>query len=313
MNLWQYFAIKAGKKTTHKWAQYFPIYERYFSEWKNKSLTFLEIGTCFGGSLEMWRNYFCPLAKIISIDINPNCAELQIPGTFIRIGDQSDPKFLQSVVDEFGVPDIVLDDGSHIQKHIQASFDFFYPLMHKNSIYMVEDLHTAYWEEYGGDCENTFVEFAKMCADKLNASYSRGKIKPDYITKQTLGVHFYDSMVVFEKGDVWRRDSILSIPLLKDKNIYIYGAGSIGKLLIDLIASDGIDIRAVIDSNPDIQGGAYNGIPILSPMTLRKNNDENMHIVICAKNYIPEIKQALESKGFRESVDFSYYSDYIAS
>jgi len=150
MSLWQYFATQSRQKATFKWTQYFPIYERYFSEWKNKSLIFLEIGTYKGGSLEMLRNYFSPLAKIISIDIDPGCAKLQSYGTFVRIGDQSDSKFLQSIVDEFVVPDIVLDYGSHQQKHIQATFDFFYPLMHKNSIYMVEDLHTAYWEEYGG-------------------------------------------------------------------------------------------------------------------------------------------------------------------
>jgi len=311
MSLWQYFNAKIGKKTTHKWTQYFPIYERYFQEWKNKSFTFLEIGTCFGGSLEMWRNYFSPLAKIISIDINSECAKLQMPGTFIRIGDQSDPRFLQRIVDEFGVPDIILDDGSHIQKHIQASFDFFYPLMHKNSIYMVEDLHTAYWEEYGGCGKDTFIEFAKVCADKLNASYSRGKIEPDYITKQTLGIHFYDSMVVFEKGDVWRRDDILSIPSLKNKNIYIWGAGNIGKLLINLIASNDMNVKAIIDSNLNIQGEKYKNIPILSPEVLQKDNGKNVHIVICVKNYIPEIKQSLENKGFKESIDFSYYSDYI--
>jgi len=311
MSLWQYFATNSGQKTTAKWTQYFSIYERYFSEWRNKSLIFLEIGTYKGGSLEMWRNYFSPLAKIISIDIDPECAKLQSYGTFVRIGDQSDPKFLQSIVDEFGVPDIVLDDGSHQQKHIQATFDFFYPLMHKNSIYMVEDLHTAYWEEYGGETNNTFIEFAKICADKLNAHYSRGKIEPDYITKETLGIHFYDSMVVFEKGNVWQRESILSIPIktLENKNIYIWGAGNIGKTLTSCFLFKNLSVRAIIDSNQNIQGGHYNGIPILSPNTLQKNNDR--HIVICVKHHFSEIKEILESKGFKEFVDFTYYSDYV--
>ena len=98
----------------------------------------------------MWRRYFGPLSVIVGIDINPSCMEYEEHGIHVRIGDQSDPVFLAQVVEEFGVPDIVLDDGSHVMKHVNASFDFFYPKMSMNSIYMVEDLHTAYWEDFGG-------------------------------------------------------------------------------------------------------------------------------------------------------------------
>ena len=102
----------------------------------------------------MWQRYFGPYAKIIGIDINPDCKRHKSPGIFIRIGDQSDPDFLQSLIDEFGVPDIVLDDGSHSMDHILCTFQFLYPRLHKNAIYMVEDLHTTYWEVYGGGADN---------------------------------------------------------------------------------------------------------------------------------------------------------------
>ena len=94
-------------------------------------------------------------------------------------------------------------------EHVGQSFEFLYPKMHKNAIYMVEDLHTAYWEEYGGGINkpDTFVETAKNCIDKLNADHSRGKITPDCITRQTFGISFYDSVVCFEKGDVYWKDA----------------------------------------------------------------------------------------------------------
>ena len=44
----------------------------------------------------------------------------------------------------------VLDDGSHQMHHIVATFNFLYQRLPKNGVYMVEDLHTAYWKEYGG-------------------------------------------------------------------------------------------------------------------------------------------------------------------
>ena len=208
MNLWQDFLSNQGK-VIHKWAHYFPIYERHFAAWQGKSLTFLEVGVFKGGSLQMWQRYFGPLAKIVGVDINPACKEHEAPGIFVRVGDQADPKFLQGVIDEFGVPDVVLDDGSHMMQHISATFNFLYPLMPKNGVYMVEDLHTAYWKEYGGgkDEPGSFVNVAKHLIDKLNADHSRGEIQPDAITRDTFGISFYDSIVAFEKGHIFWKDA----------------------------------------------------------------------------------------------------------
>jgi hypothetical protein len=207
MNLWQDFLIN-DQKLIDKWVHYFPIYERHFSHWRNKSCTFLEIGVLEGGSLQMWQRFFGPLAKIVGIDVKPRCKAHEEPGIFVRIGDQSDPVFLQTIIDEFGAPDIVLDDGGHQMKHISRSFQFFYPKMPKNAIYMVEDLHTAYWEEYGGGLEkpDTFINLCKDYIDKLNAHHSRGAVAPPEFTKATFSINFYESVVCFEKGEVWWRE-----------------------------------------------------------------------------------------------------------
>jgi hypothetical protein len=206
MSLWQDFATNDGK-VINKWVHYFPIYERHFDWYRNKSLTFLEIGVSKGGSLAMWQRYFGPLARIVGIDIDPNCKSHEIPGVDVRIGDQSDEAFLESVIDEFGVPDVVLDDGSHQMQHVIKSFEFLYPRLPKNGVYMVEDLHTAYWEEFGGGATNplNFINIAKDFVDRLNADHSRGAIEPDYITRQTFGISFYDSVIAFQKGDVFRK------------------------------------------------------------------------------------------------------------
>jgi len=208
MNLWQDFLTNDGK-TIHKWVHYFPIYERHFQCYVNKSVTFLEIGVFKGGSLQMWQRYFGPLAKIVGIDVDERCKRHEEPGIFVRIGDQSDELFLQKIIDEFGVPDIVLDDGSHKMNDVNASFKFLYPKLPKNGIYVVEDLHTAYWEEYGGglNAADSFVNQAKDFIDSLNADHSRGAIPADYITRNTFSINFYDSLVVLEKGDVWRKEA----------------------------------------------------------------------------------------------------------
>lgn len=57
----------------------------------------------------MWKRYLGPMARIVTIDIVPkNIEESQI---YVRTGDQSDETFLRSLVNEFGRPDIVIDDG----------------------------------------------------------------------------------------------------------------------------------------------------------------------------------------------------------
>lgn len=208
MSLWQDF-LTNDQRVVQKWVHYFPIYERHLSCWKNKTLTVLEIGVSMGGSLQMWQRYFGPLAKIVGVDIDHRCKDAEEPGIYVRIGSQADSGFLKSVIDEFGIPDIVIDDGSHIMSDISATFDFLYPLMPKNGIYVVEDLHAAYWPQYGGgvDVPTTFINRCKHFIDELNAHYSNGAVSPTFVTNQTLGISFYDSVVVFEKGEIFRRDA----------------------------------------------------------------------------------------------------------
>ena len=201
MNLWADFLTNDARPVS-KWKHYFPIYERFFRDFVYKSVTFVEIGVAAGGSLQMWKRYFGPHATIVGIDILPDCKAYEEDQIAVRIGPQQDVQFLQSVVDEFGPPDIVLDDGSHMMSHLLQTFEFLYPKMSKNGIYMIEDLHTAYWEEYEGGYRrmNTFIERCKGLLDELNADHTRGEFPPTEFTRTTLAMHFYDSVAVFERG-----------------------------------------------------------------------------------------------------------------
>lgn len=203
MNLWNDFLVN-DEKIIHKWLHYFPIYERFFSPWRNKSVLFLEIGVFEGGSLQMWKRFFGPLATVVGIDINAACRVHEEDGVHIRIGDQSDPEFLQGLIDEFGVFDIVLDDGSHEMDDLKDTFQFMYPKLSKNGIYMVEDLHTAYWEEYGGGLrrDGTFIEYCKGLIDELNADHTRGALNGTFFTKNTFSMSIFDSIVAFERGNI---------------------------------------------------------------------------------------------------------------
>jgi cephalosporin hydroxylase len=202
MTLWETFLDHRGNQIP-KWTHYFPIYERHFAPWRNRSFTFLEIGVLQGGSAHMWTRYFGPLATIVGIDIDPACQQHQGLNINVRIGDQSDPAFLQSVIDEFGVPDVVLDDGSHQQHHINTTFEFLYPQMRKGSIYMIEDLHCSYWDSHSGGLNNpnTFINKSKAYIDQLNIQFTNGELAPNPVLANTFAINYYNSIVVLEKGN----------------------------------------------------------------------------------------------------------------
>jgi len=200
MNIYQDFRTHQGRPT-HKWLHYFPIYERHFAAWRNRTLTVWEIGVFRGGSLELWANYFGPMATVVGIDTDPASAVPMGPNIHVRTGSQTDTTFLSDIIDEFGTPDIIIDDGSHRSEDIKATFQYLYPRISKNGIYLVEDTHTSYWPEFG-DPETSFMTSAKRMIDQLNADHSRGATEPNFITRHTLGISFYDSVVVFERGHI---------------------------------------------------------------------------------------------------------------
>jgi hypothetical protein len=201
MNLWSEF-LTNEQRLIHKWKHYFPIYESHFGRFVNRDVVLLEIGCGEGGSLQLWKRFLGPHARIVGVDIRSECESFEEDQISIRIGDQSDKSFLDKITNEFGVPDIVLDDGSHMMSHVNATFESLYPVMSRNSVYMVEDLHTAYWQEYEGGLKrkNSFIETCKDLIDELNADHSRGALPATDFTRSTLSMHFYDSVVVFEKG-----------------------------------------------------------------------------------------------------------------
>ena len=195
-------------KSVYKWLHYLPVYERHFGKFVNQSIILWEIGVAAGGSLQMWKRYFGPFAQIIGIDINPDCLAHCEDQIEIYIGDQSDTVFLQSIIDKHGTPDIIIDDGSHIMDHVCTTFNFVYDKVSKNGVYLVEDMHTAYWSDFGGGLkrERTFIEHCKDLIDALNARHCYEHNLPLTFANSTFSISFYDSIVVFEKtkwpGDI---------------------------------------------------------------------------------------------------------------
>lgn len=212
--LHRYF-LNNGELRIRKWLHYFDIYERHFRRFVNKNPVVLEIGVFGGGSLRMWQEYFGSGSKIVGLDINPECKNYEGENIEIFIGSQDDEDILNMIISKYPSLDIVIDDGSHMMRHMKKSFEMLYPGVGNNGIYLVEDTHTCYWEEYEGGLgrASTFVEFAKLKIDELNAVHSRNKIPVTGFTRGTDSICFYDSVIVFEKRRQGARQAPTTEPM----------------------------------------------------------------------------------------------------
>jgi 23S rRNA U2552 (ribose-2'-O)-methylase RlmE/FtsJ len=208
VGLWAEFLTNDGP-VVHKWKHYFPAYERHLARFVNQPLVFWEIGCGKGGSLQMWRRFLGPHAQIVGIDIRPECRAFQGDQVAVRIGSQADTRFLDRVLAEFGTPHVVLDDGSHEMPHVVATFRHLYEKVDRNGLYIVEDMHASYWPEYGGGLreEGSFIELCKTLIDELNADWTRGALAATEFTRSTTSMHFYDSMVVIERGRLLKKSA----------------------------------------------------------------------------------------------------------
>lgn len=198
--LHKYF-LNNPHKRLHKWIHYFDIYERHLERFRGTSPVMIEIGVMGGGSLSMWKEYLGPGSKIVGIDIDPECKVHETDDIDIFIGSQDDPVIIDAIFSKYPEVDIVLDDGSHMMRHMISSFELMYDRVQPNGVYLVEDTHTCYWGEYDGGLgrEGSFMEFAKQKLDQLNAVHTREILPVTEFTRSTDCVSFYDSMVIFEK------------------------------------------------------------------------------------------------------------------
>jgi len=193
-----------GGRIAYKWHHYLELYDRHLGRFRGRPLRILELGIFGGGSLQIWKSYFGEQAVVHGLDIDPACAQFSEERIAAHIGNQSDVVFLKKVVDEMGGVDIVIDDASHRGSDQIASFEVLYPLLDTDGVYICEDTRASYWSQYGGGYRKpgTFIEYAKGLVDLLHAWYVEdGEVsaRDESFARMTLGIFFYDSMVVFEK------------------------------------------------------------------------------------------------------------------
>jgi len=170
---------KTGK-VSDKWASYLPYYDSIFYPLRNESVRLLEIGVQNGGSLDTWASYFQSAKALVGCDIDHKCGELKYDDERIKIivaDINSDIAYRQvtAISSQF---EIIIDDGSHQANDILGSFCNYFSLLSPGGIYVVEDAHCLYMNEFGGGIlnENSPYAFFKKLLDVVSFQFWENEI-----------------------------------------------------------------------------------------------------------------------------------------
>tara|TARA_B100000886_G_scaffold275730_1_gene199654 strand:- start:1279 stop:2019 length:741 start_codon:yes stop_codon:yes gene_type:complete len=203
-----YKAFSKSKYKSIKHSTYFEVYDELFSKYRNKKITFVEIGILSGGSLFMWRNFFGPRARIIGIDLNPKAKKWSKYGFEIFIGDQSDINFWKKFKKKVGKIDIILDDGGHRYVDQITSIECILSNIKHNGLIVVEDTHTSYLNGFG-DKKYSLINYIKNIIDKIN--HKSHRLKSTTSMENIWSIKVYESVVaIFVKS---KQKQTISAPI----------------------------------------------------------------------------------------------------
>jgi len=161
-------AKKYGTDKSSLFHAYTESYERWFGPIRFDVQAVLELGVAGGASLRMWRDFF-PCAHVQGLDNDPAFMFSEERITTV-LGDQMEA----DDADGFAPMDIIIDDGGHQMGQQRTSFWLYFPKLKPGGLYVIEDLHTSYWANYGGApyggdaYRKTTTEMLKDFVDTVN-------------------------------------------------------------------------------------------------------------------------------------------------
>ena len=147
---------------------YLPLYDKLFLKFRYSKVNIFEVGYQYGGSCKLWELYFLQ-ATIKAIDIDksfPFKSEAKKLGiltefTFNTHRVSMEYKDSTTLTHEYFndfIPDIAIDDGSHLLAHQLHFIKTIFPLMKPGGLLIIEDVQ---------DIDNEKAEFQKLGTFKI--------------------------------------------------------------------------------------------------------------------------------------------------
>lgn len=164
--------VVTDKVTTHK---YQFAYGFLLQQLRGRKVKMLEIGLGCGmgygpgASINLWKDYFGPHLELHILEYDATCAAPYRPKVDqLFTGDQSNREVLKKLIaDGGGSYDFITDDGGHTMNQQIVSWQELWRALKPGGIYVIEDLQTSYWANYGGKVRgpNTTIERIKDAID----------------------------------------------------------------------------------------------------------------------------------------------------
>ena len=220
-----------------KWENYIVEYDRILSKFRDTNVSLLEMGVQNGGSLQIWKKYFGASAVVHGVDIRETVCELQLgDGISTYCFDNTNETVVRQHSQTYTY-DIIIDDASHLNADVINTFSYLFPELHPGGYYVIEDVHTSYWEFYGGGFRraNTSVEYFKHMIDIINYYHHSINLQnltdfQVYCVQHIRSITFVDGMIIIRKHKLPRtqkyrniiggiHDPVLPISIYKGKEL----------------------------------------------------------------------------------------------
>lgn len=136
------------------------LYEDLFAPYKNKPISFLELGLLIvaedagapfnskrgqSPSVKMWQDFFGDSAKITGFDCSDFSFQQNERFKFMMGDSGSDEDMIK--LSKLNNPyDIIVEDASHNSYHQQNAIKFLWDSLSPNGLFVIEDLH---WQQEG--------------------------------------------------------------------------------------------------------------------------------------------------------------------
>lgn len=179
------------------------LYEPLFERFRMHPINILEIGVLGGASLRAWKEYFV-CAKIFGFDIVPESIYSAEDRIEIQMGNQSKKEDLKKVVNRAdGNFDIIIDDGSHVNKYTLKSFEYLWPFLNSGGIYIIEDAICAYdkvdmdWPGMNKNRKNMNVNNKRADIDRFLLNHIK---EMDFNKSEIFSIQIYRNVIIIQKG-----------------------------------------------------------------------------------------------------------------
>ena len=187
----------ANKHRTDKGTEWFEkhsyteTYQSYIPD--NAYCKLLEIGVYHGDSVRMWKEYN-PQMDLYVMDYDPKCLSTFDHGLCKKVflGDQSKREDLGKVASgiDDGPLDFVVDDGSHQMAHHHISLVTLLPVLKRDGIYFIEDLHTCRFCDENTRTDKLLKDFAQ--SGNFNSPFL-SSVENQYISNNITGIEFFNA------------------------------------------------------------------------------------------------------------------------